>query len=487
MTDVWCSLLLLGFFCIFTDLSFCYRGTDPGIHNVIHHHTNTQLESRQEDSMATRKRGLSRGNDSPEEAQQHIAALILARGGSKGIRLKNIKRLAGIHLIGWVLRAAIDSGEFDSVWVSTDHNEIEKVAKSWGAKVHRRSQEVSKDSSTSLETIQEFLKKNTDVTVVCNIQATSPCLHPTHLKEALEKITNDRYDSVFSVVRRHQFRWKEVKEGSDECTQPENLNPAKRPRRQDWNGELIENGSFYFATRDLIMKEGRLQGGRVAYFEMEPQRSVDIDVNSDWPLAEQRVLTYGYFGRRVSLMFCEVSGCLTKRRVQDRPRESPPYHLRQRQPSAKGSVHSSDTEGFSVSIHSRDRAGLMKLQKDNVKVVLLTSEEDVLSSLRQKLKLKTMRKCEVMLVGKDPLKDVKSMMKKRNLDWKDVAYMGCDTTSISCLEKAGLSAAPADAPRNVIQAAKLLCESRSGAGAVWDFAKHVRLPMKQDGTDRNCF
>lgn len=49
---------------------------------------------------------------------------------------------------------------FPSVWVSTDHNDIEKVAKAWGAKVHRRSPEVSKDSSTSLETIQEFVRLN---------------------------------------------------------------------------------------------------------------------------------------------------------------------------------------------------------------------------------------------------------------------------------------------------------------------------------------
>ncbi|MEQ2270364.1 hypothetical protein XENORESO_021064, partial [Xenotaenia resolanae] len=92
------------------------------------------------------------------------------------------------------------------------------------------------------------------VTVVCNIQATSPCLHPSHLQEALKKITEEGFDSVFSVVRRHQFRWKEVKKGSDQCTQPEN-----RPRCQDFDGELYENGSFYFATRDLIMNEGCLQ------------------------------------------------------------------------------------------------------------------------------------------------------------------------------------------------------------------------------------
>ncbi|MED6243888.1 hypothetical protein ATANTOWER_029311 [Ataeniobius toweri] len=145
------------------------------------------------------------------------------------------------------------------VWVSTDHDEIAKVAKSWGAKVHRRSQKVSRDCSTSLETIQEFLEDNPEVMVVCNIQATSPCLHPFHLQEALKKITEDGFDSVFSVVRRHQFRWKEVKEGSSKSTQPENLDPWNRPRRQDWDGDLYENGSFYFATRDLIMNEGCLQ------------------------------------------------------------------------------------------------------------------------------------------------------------------------------------------------------------------------------------
>lgn len=139
------------------------------------------------------------------------------------------------------------------MWVSTDHDEIEKVAKSWGAQVHRRSPEVSRDSSTSLETIQEFLSQHpgtwrstparvclfseytpplaqsgskatlkhtpfvdfafTEVDVLGNIQATSPCLHPNHLDEALDMITERGYDSVFSVVRRHQFRWQEVKKG----------------------------------------------------------------------------------------------------------------------------------------------------------------------------------------------------------------------------------------------------------------------------------
>ncbi|KAJ3612245.1 hypothetical protein NHX12_020521 [Muraenolepis orangiensis] len=209
------------------------------------------------------------GADGTKEKRQ-VAALVLARGGSKGIPLKNIKMLAGVPLLGWVLRAAQDSHMFHSVWVSTDHDEIEKVAKAWGAQVHRRSPGVSRDSSSSLETIQEFARLNPEVDVICNIQATSPCLHPFHVKEALEKITLQGYDSVFSVVRRHQFRWQEAKKDTDWETLPLNMNPNKRARRQDWDGELCENGSLYFATRDLILDQGVLQGGKIGYYEMLP-------------------------------------------------------------------------------------------------------------------------------------------------------------------------------------------------------------------------
>eukprot|EP00063_Salmo_salar_P062563 XP_014037398.1 PREDICTED: N-acylneuraminate cytidylyltransferase-like [Salmo salar] len=181
-----------------------------------------------------------------------------------------------------------------SVWVSTDHDDIEKVAKAWGAQVHRRSPEVSKDSSSSLDTIQEFVRLNPEVDVICHIQATSPCLHPFHLKEALEMITKQGFTSVFSVVREHHFRWQEVKKGGSVATQPLNLDPSNRPRRQDWDGELCENGSFYIYTRAMI--ERGLQGGKWAYYEMLPEYSVDIDVDIDWPVAEQRVLRFGYFG-----------------------------------------------------------------------------------------------------------------------------------------------------------------------------------------------
>ncbi|KTF93560.1 hypothetical protein cypCar_00011191 [Cyprinus carpio] len=178
----------------------------------------------------------------------------------------------------------------------------------------------------------------TEVDVICNIQATSPCLHPWHLKKALEFITKEGCDSVFSVVRRHHFRWQEVKKGLLKCI---------LPRRQDWPGELCENGSLYFATKELIEK-GLLQGGKMKYYEMDPEYSVDIDVDIDWPIAEQRVLRYGYFGKDkpevVRLQLCNVSGC------------SLTYI------SANGEEV--------VSINTREQAGIHMLKKEEVKVIL---------------------------------------------------------------------------------------------------------------------
>ncbi|TRY60497.1 hypothetical protein DNTS_001473 [Danionella cerebrum] len=402
---------------------------------------------------------------------RHIAALILARGGSKGIPLKNIKMLAGVPLIGWVIRAALDSSVFDSVWVSTDHDEIAKVALAWGAEVHRRSPKVSQDSSSSLETIQEFSKERPDVDVICNIQATSPCLHPHHLKEALELMTKQGCDSVFSVVRRHNFRWREVEKEGEGCTTPLNLNPACRPRRQDWSGELCENGCFYFATKDLIEK-GILQGGKTRYFEMKPEYSVDIDVDIDWPVAEQRVLRFGYFGKDkpevVRLLLCNVSGCLTD-----------------------GQVYTSVSGEEMLSINIRDQAGISMLLKEEVKVILL-ERYPMAKALAEKLSERM--GCLLLQGVEDKLKEVERIMAEEGLEWKEVAYLGCDEPDVRCLELAGLSAVPSDAQTVALNHTKYTCHTAGGRGALREFAEHIlllkkkaRSQMEQDRIGRDSF
>uniref|UniRef100_A0AAY5F3J6 N-acylneuraminate cytidylyltransferase n=1 Tax=Electrophorus electricus TaxID=8005 RepID=A0AAY5F3J6_ELEEL len=387
--------------------------------------------------------------------ERHVAGVILARGGSNGIPLQNIKLLAGVPLIGWVIRAAIDSDVFDSLWVSTDHDEIERVAKKWGAKVHRRSAEVSKDTTSSLETIQEFCRMNPEVDIICNIQATSPCLHPHHLIQAVEMVTKQGYDSVFSVDRRHHFRWQEVTKGGGPDTKALNLNPAKRPRRQDWPGELCENKSFYIATKKLI-DEGVLQGGKMAYFEMPAEYSIDIDNDIDWPVAEQKVLRFGYFGKDkpelVRLLLCNVLGCLTD-----------------------GQISLSANGDERVSVNSRDLDGITMLQRKGTEVGINRGPAKLIYKLSQKTG------CVVMSLNEPKQVEVEKLMKEKKLEWKEVAYIGNDATDVDCLSLAGLSAVPLDTSAMALIAAKYRCQSTAGHGAVREFCEHILHSLQPAG------
>ncbi|KAI8482561.1 hypothetical protein Bbelb_397090 [Branchiostoma belcheri] len=382
----------------------------------------------------------------------HRACLVLARGGSKGIPLKNIKPLAGTPLVGWVLRAAIDSEVFDSVWVSTDHDEIAAVSREFGAQVHRRSPEVSRDASTSLETIQEFIREHPEVDIFGNVQATAPCVHPFHLRKAMKAMTEDGFDSLFAVVRRHAFRWKEVKEG--EVTEPLNLNPAKRPRRQDWDGELIENGSFYFSTKDLVQK-GLLQGGRVGYLEMAAEYSVDIDIDIDWPIAEQRVLRFGYFGKEKRqapcLMVVSAEGALTE-----------------------AQVHLSPTGEEFRSFNIHDINGMRQLASRGVEVRIISEDEsEVHRQLAAKIGCKLEEGCM------DKLAVVDSWRKDLGLDWLQVAYIGSDASDSECIKKAGVNGCPMDAQHPAKNYSRFVSKRRGGQGAIREFCQHVEITIEK--------
>ncbi|XP_069484549.1 N-acylneuraminate cytidylyltransferase [Ambystoma mexicanum] len=387
-------------------------------------------------------------------ARPHLTALVLARGGSKGIPGKNIKVLAGVPLIGWVLRAAVDSGLFDSVWVSTDDERIMKVAERFGAKVHHRSPEVSKDTTSSFDTIVEFLQHHPEIDIIGNIQGTSPCLHPKHLKDVIRMFLEEGYESVFSVVRRHQFRWEELSD-KVKVTKPLNFNPAKRPRRQDWPGELCENGSFYFATTDLI-KRGFIQDGKLSYYEMEPEYSVDIDVDIDWPIAEQRVLKYGYLGehavKNVKLLVCNVDGCLI---------------------SSKFSGSENDNEKTNDD-EKRDASGISLLKGKGIKVMFIsdrkfTGEEDPAAKVD----------CQTEVIVSDKHHFVLKKMKALGASWNEVAYIGCVLSDVECLKKAGVSGVPSDSCPDVKVASTFICKSDGGHGAIGEFAERICLLLNR--------
>uniref|UniRef100_A0A8C2G433 N-acylneuraminate cytidylyltransferase n=1 Tax=Cyprinus carpio TaxID=7962 RepID=A0A8C2G433_CYPCA len=340
----------------------------------------------------------------------HRAALILARSGSKGIPLKNIKNLAGFPLITWVLRAALDS----EVVVRQLHFIVSLLV--WGAKVNRRSPEVSKDSSSSLETIQEFIRLRPEADIVCHIQATSPCLHPHHIREALQMITEQGCDCVFGVSQTPVSLGGEGKNPTSL-----KIDVAHRPRRQNWPGEFYENGSFYFSTRKAL-ETGLKQLGKIAYYEMLPEYSVDIDVDINWPVAEQRVLRFGYFGREekaaVRLFLCKVSGCLTNGQIFT---------------SVSGEDH--------VAINARDVAGIQMLQRENIEVFLISNMNELLSKgLLEKVAQLT--GCRLQFGEQQNGFEMEQLMKEKNLCWDEVAFMGSESEDREILSQVGLNGVP---------------------------------------------
>lgn len=131
-----------------------------------------------------------------------ITALILARGGSKGIPLKNLAKVNGVSLLGRSLRIIKNSNEFDEVWVSTDHWRIADEAVHFGAKVHWRHESTARDESTSLEAVQEFLKGHSNIRHIALVQCTSVFIRERYLKKAADLFRwNQDADCVFAVTR----------------------------------------------------------------------------------------------------------------------------------------------------------------------------------------------------------------------------------------------------------------------------------------------
>lgn len=132
--------------------------------------------------------------------------IIPARGGSKRIPRKNIKPFMGKPIIAYSIEAALNSGLFDEVMVSTDDEEIADIAKQYGAKVpFYRSTETANDFATTVDVLEEVVRMYIDMgdefDNMCCLYATALFVTAEKLKEAYEHQINNKYNSVMTVVR----------------------------------------------------------------------------------------------------------------------------------------------------------------------------------------------------------------------------------------------------------------------------------------------
>jgi pseudaminic acid cytidylyltransferase len=218
-------------------------------------------------------------------------AIIPARGGSKRIPRKNIKDFLGRPIIVYSIEAALKSQLFDEVMVSTDDDEIAKIAVKYGAKVpFLRSAETSTDFATTMEVIQEVVSEykiqfGKVFDLVCCIYPTAPLIQMKHLKKGLDLLLEKDFGSVFPVVVFGYPVWRGVEITADGKTQmvwPEYINF----RSQDLKKVYHDAGQWYWMRMNQSLKIIFTQNsGSIVLSETEVQ---DIDNLIDWDLAEMK-------------------------------------------------------------------------------------------------------------------------------------------------------------------------------------------------------
>ncbi len=216
-------------------------------------------------------------------------AIIPARGGSKRIPKKNIKDFHGKPLIAYSIEIALKSNLFDKVIVSTDDEEIAKIAKSFGASVpFIRPKELSDDfigTGAVIEHAINFLKeKGEKVDFICTIYATAPFLQEKYLIESFEKLKNSNAKNAFSCTSMPFPIQRTFKITPDErCEMFWKENFSKRS--QDLEEAFQDAGQFYWTN--LNVKSDDIIFGKDSIPIILPRYLVqDIDTLEDWTRAE---------------------------------------------------------------------------------------------------------------------------------------------------------------------------------------------------------
>lgn len=208
-------------------------------------------------------------------------AFIPMRGGSKSIPQKNIKELAGKPLCFWSIEAVLASGSFDQVVVSTEDEKILEVVKGEFKEkviIDRRPYDLALDDTSTEDVVLEFLQR-VNVDVLCLVQVTSPMVKPKDFKQAKDFFHKGGFDSLLSVCQFKRFLW-----SSD--GNAINHDPANRLRRQDFKGQFLENGAFYFTKSWVYRQEKNRIGGKVGMYEMNQGAEYEIDEPEDWDVIE---------------------------------------------------------------------------------------------------------------------------------------------------------------------------------------------------------
>ncbi len=224
-----------------------------------------------------------------------ILAVILARGGSKGIPKKNIYEINNHPLISYSITAALNSKYIDKIIVSSDSDKILNLSKEYGVDATiKRPKKLASDRATSADALfhavneAEKIFKN-KFKFIIEIPCVSPMRDNIDIDKALKVIKTEKYDSVVSYVdtgEKHPIRLKRIKNGKITNFCKEYKEASWGSIRQDFEPCFIRNGAIYAMTRDCILKKKSRWGNKSYPLIMDALKSVNIDEYQDLIVAK---------------------------------------------------------------------------------------------------------------------------------------------------------------------------------------------------------
>ena len=376
-----------------------------------------------------------------------VLALIPARGGSKGIPGKNLRRVGGITLIERAVLACRACEDIDAVVVSTDDDAIATAARRSGADVVLRPAELASDTASSESVLIHALDTvdpTGSIEVLVFVQCTSPFIDPADLSTAVEMVRTGAADSTLAATATYEFIWRDHHDHATGI----NHDPTQRPRRQDMEPSWRETGAFYAMSAPGFHTHQHRFFGRTRIVPVAPELAIDIDDDHDLTRAQLLAATSHH-------PHTAVAGLDTITAVVT---DFDGVHT-----DDHATVDQHGTE--SVRISRADGLGLSRLRAAGLKLLILSTETNpVVRARAQKLSI------DCIDASTDKVRDLHSWLTHHHLDPAHTVYIGNDINDLDALAMVGWPATVADARPEVTALARLVTSRPGGNGALRELA-----------------
>jgi N-acylneuraminate cytidylyltransferase len=292
----------------------------------------------------------------------------------------------------------------------------------------------------------EFAREHSFDNIVL-IQATSPLLQSVDLDRGFELFATDGTDSVISAVRQKRFYWHTNSKG---YVEPTNYDVFNRPRRQDFEGTLVENGAFYITSKEQLLNSNNRVSGSIKAVEMDEDSFFEIDEPSDWIIIEslmkRRENADSVHVPDIKVFLTDCDGCLTD-----------------------GGMYYSENGDELKKFNTKDGMGFAQLKKLGIITGIITGESVTLNRRRaEKLQL------EILKTGcKNKLEAVMQICEDYEVSLNNICYIGDDINDIAVLSAVGHGCCPSDAVPEVKAVVDFVTKAKGGEGVIREVADQI--------------